>query len=390
MSTENAIDWRTIIALNLVSTVAQIGQFGIAFVVLPLWLAQQGLNAAQLGLFASSLWFGQLPGLALAPVLISRFGARKVVVAALLCTVIALMLLLLFGTRMWLPAGLLAGVGLALRWIGVEPWLYHIAPSHARGRLVGFHETLIAIAPIVAPALAEWAGVTTRAPFVLGIGFTCGAVLPLAFARPLSTEHESHPERQARKALPRDRLFHLGVAIALAGGAIEAAFAGLFPLFGAARQFDADQIAELLTFFGMGGLLLQYAAGWLADHRGLARAAMICAGGTVLTALLTALPFGFVGLSITTFLLGGFITAFLTLAIVAATTSRSGQLEYNVSNISLIYSGSAIAGPIMAAVSMQAFGEGSMFWLIGLLAAVLYGSVWALNRPLQCGKPRQL
>ena len=65
MSTENAIDWRTIIALNLVSTVAQIGQFGIAFVVLPLWLAQQELSAGLLGLFASSLWFGQLPGLAL-------------------------------------------------------------------------------------------------------------------------------------------------------------------------------------------------------------------------------------------------------------------------------------------------------------------------------------
>ena len=384
-----AIDWRTIIALNLVSTVAQIGQFGIAFVVLPLWLAQQELSAGLLGLFASSLWFGQLPGLALAPALISRFGARKVVIAGLLCTVIALMLIPAFSTSMWLPAGILAGFGIALRWIGVEPWLYHIAPSHARGRLVGFHETLIALAPIIAPVLASWAGVTTRAPFVLGIGFTCAAVLPLAFARPLPKEKESHPERHARKALPRDRLFHLGVAIALAGGAIEAAFAGLFPLFGAAHQLDADQIAELLTFFGMGGLLLQYAAGWLADHRGLARAAMVCAAGTVLAALLTAFPLDFIGLGITIFLIGGFITAFLTLALVAATTSRSGQLEYNVSSISMIYSGSAIAGPIVAAVSMQAFGEGSMFWLIGLLAAVLYGSVWALNRPLHREKPQQ-
>jgi Na+/melibiose symporter-like transporter len=105
------------------------------------------------------------------------------------------------------------------------------------------------------------------------------------------------------------------------------------------------------------------------------------------TALLTVLPLSFVGLSITIFLMGGFITAFLTLALVAATTSRSGQLEYNVSNISLIYSGSAIAGPILAAGSMQAFGEGSMFWLIGLLAALLYGSVWVMDRSRQSGKP---
>jgi hypothetical protein len=37
---------------------------------------------------------------------------------------------------------------------------------------------------------------------------------------------------------------------------------------------------------------------------------------------------------------------------------------------------------------MQAFGEGSMFWLIGLLAAALYGSVWVMDRPLQSGKQR--
>ena len=89
-SSSSPIDWRTIGALNLVSTLAQVGQFGIAFVVLPVWLSAQGLDATQLGMFASSLWLGQLPGLALAPWLCQRIGARWVIVAGLLCTVGAL------------------------------------------------------------------------------------------------------------------------------------------------------------------------------------------------------------------------------------------------------------------------------------------------------------
>ena len=51
--TQSAYDWRTITALNIASTLAQIGQFGIIFVIVPVWLALQGLSAAQLGFFAA-------------------------------------------------------------------------------------------------------------------------------------------------------------------------------------------------------------------------------------------------------------------------------------------------------------------------------------------------
>ena len=72
-------DWRTIGALNAVSAMAQVGQFGVSFVMLPVWLAGQGLDASGLGMFAASLWLGQFPGLAFAPGLSRRFGERSVI-----------------------------------------------------------------------------------------------------------------------------------------------------------------------------------------------------------------------------------------------------------------------------------------------------------------------
>jgi len=294
----SAYDWRTITALNIVSTLAQIGQFGIIFVIVPVWLALQGLSAAQLGFFAASLWMGQMPGLGLAPWLCRHWGARTVVVVGLAGSVLALLGIawVPMASLPWpayLACGFLAGLGMGLRWVGLEPWLYNIAPAHARGRLVGFHETLIAAAPVVAPAIAAWVGVQGHTILWVGVGFTVSALVPLAFARtpPLEEAHQVNSWRQSSHAAWPHRIFRQGLLIALCGGMLESALAGLFAVFAGDRGFEAEGIAHLLTAFGLGGLLLQYPVGWMADHWGLRAAGALAALGTALAAaLLACLP----------------------------------------------------------------------------------------------------
>ncbi len=371
-------DWRSIAALNIVSTLAQVGQFGIAYLVVPLWLAQHGAGALELSLYASSLWVGQFPGLAWAPSLSRRFGARRVIAAGLLCTIVAMAALSLLWSWLWLPAGALAGFGLGLRWIGLEPWLYRIAPGHARGRLVGFHETLIGLAPIIAPALSVALGIASQAPLWLGAGFAACAAVPLAWARaPAAGSGEAgegaggNPSDHAWWPLPAERIFMLGVGVALFGGMTESALAGLFPLFGESRHLDAEQIAGLLTTFGVGGLVLQYAAGWLADHRGMGFASGVCSVATVILAALLLLPLPFVGLHAVVFLLGGAVTTYLTLALVASTLTRSGSMARNVSVISMVYTASAIAGPLLAGMAVAQQGGDGLVWCVGVFAALM-------------------
>lgn len=373
-SSSSPIDWRTISALNLVSTLAQVGQFGIAFVVLPVWLAAQGLDATQLGMFASSLWLGQLPGLALAPWLCQRIGARWVIVAGLICTVTAFGGMALAAWPYWLLGGTLAGFGLGLRWIGLEPWLYRIAPAEARGRLVGFHETLIALAPIVAPVLAGFFGLQGRAIFWIGALFALGAMLPLFFARMPVGDPGDLPSRSApvqRLAPLRERLFRQGVVIALVGGMMEAAVSGLFALFAQGRGMTLDLTADLLAVFGLGGLLMQYAVGWLADHRGVGAAAISCAAGTALVSVALVLPLNHALVMLAVFLLGGFITAFLTLALIASTTTPSGNMASNVSMISMLYTLSAVAGPLLAGASIKATDGNALMWFTAAAAVVM-------------------
>jgi MFS family permease len=391
MHKDIAFDWRTIAALNLVSTLAQVGQFGIAFVMLPVWLAAQGLDATQLGMFAASLWLGQLPGLAAAPWLCTQLGPRRVIVSGLLCTVLALGLIALTGWPWWPVGGALAGFGLGLRWIGLEPWLYRIAPAEARGRLVGFHETLIALAPIVAPLLAGYTGLQGNGIFEVGITFTVAALLPLALARAPADEGPTllaDASRSWRAAPVRDFIFKQGIIIALLGGMLEAAVSGLFAPFALGRAVSVDQTADLLAVFGLGGLLMQYAIGWLADHGGLRTAGQVSAlGAAAVACLLTLVPAHYTLMLIAVFLMGGFITAFLTLALIASTTTTTGSMARNVSTISMLYTASAIAGPLLAGAAMQATRSDALMWFTAVVAvgmAVALGiqpSRPAVNQP---------
>lgn len=379
-------DWRTIGALNVASALAQVGQFGFAYVVLPVWLAEQGLGAAQLGLFAASLWLGQLPGLALAPSLSRRFGPRQVITAGLLCTVTALAWIALTSWPGWLLGGTLAGFGLGLRWIGLEPWLYRIAPADARGRLVGFHESLIALAPVIAPWLAGRVGLQGAAIFWIGAVFTLGAMVPLAFARdaPLPTAFPAHDVVSSPSKPPRfEHVLMLGVVIALLGGMMEAAVSGLFALYAEGRGISVRQTTSLLTAFGLGGLLMQYAAGWLADHRGVGTAALYCAIGCAVVALALGLPLNEGVIVAAVFLLGGFITSFLTLALIASTMTVSGTLARNVSLICMLYTGSAIAGPLIAGAIMNVMHTDALMWFTAAASVVMacaLGASMSVNR----------
>jgi MFS family permease len=374
-------DWRTITYLNVVSLLSQIGQFGIGFVVLPLWITQHGLNAAQLGIFASAEWFGMLAGLAVAPRLNRKFGYRMVITFGLFASMIGFAVIPVANWPFWLPAATLVGFGMGLRWIGLEPWLYRIAPGNARGRLVGFHETLMGLAPIIAPILTKWSGITGNTTILLGIIFTGSALLPLAFARPEKDAiTESHSSSGHGLKPVHRKILALGVAVGIVAGITEAAFSGLFPIFGLGRNLSAEQMATLLAVFGMGGLLLQYLVGWLADHRGLAFATLICAASTILFSVIAAMPLGFTGLAVTIFGLGGTITAYLTLSIIAATKAGDGDLSVNVRRVSMAYTASAISGPLIAGTAMKALGSEALIWQVGMLAAALCGYVLIKGR----------
>jgi MFS family permease len=114
---------------------------------------------------------------------------------------------------------------------------------------------------------------------------------------------------------------------------------------------------------------MQYAAGWLADHRGVGTAALCCALGCAVVAFALAFPLNGGLIVVAVFLLGGFITSFLTLALIASTMTVSGTLSWNVSLISMLYTGSAVAGPLIAGAIMNATHTNALMWFTSAVSA---------------------
>jgi MFS family permease len=401
--------WRAIGALTAVSAFTQIGQFGIGFMVLPVWLAHQGLDAPRAGLFSAVQWAGMFTGLLSAPRLVERFGARRTVLLALAATVIAFASIRALTWPLWIVPGFLIGLGMGLRWIANETWLYRLVPADASGRVVGMHEALIAVAGVIGPALAAWCGVDGPIIFIAGAACTFAAAVPLWLAGsdaaddantqssqlarasgvheipdevPEDTESDEAADvlqaaRSAQHAASRqangiDPLIALGVVVVVVGGLGDGALFGLFPLFANGRGLSVTQTATLLTCFGVGGMALQFPVGWLADRTGLPTAVMFCAAISALSiaSFGLAVPASWL-LSASALLLGGLNSAFLTLGVYAAASSAKAALIRNMRLISLTFCASSIVGPLLAGFAMKALGNDMLIWQLALASGAL-------------------
>lgn len=369
------VRWPAIAALTCVSTFAQIGQFGLGFIVLPVWLAHQGLDAQRAGIFAASQWAGMLAGLVLAPVFATRFGAKRTVTLGLAASVAAFLAANWLWWPLWIIPGVLSGFGIGLRWIANESWLYSLVPERLSGRVVGVHETLIASAGVIAPALAAWCGPSGAMTMMAGVSFTCAAAIPLWLttstqsALPVTTEAAGL--KDARGA-PVSALVYLGMIVVAVGGFSDGALYGLFPLYAAARSMSATQAAVLLSCLGLGGMALQYPVGWMADRIGLGFTVIVCAilSTLALAAFALAQPATWM-LPACGFAAGGMNSAFITLGMYAAACSDKTALIRNMRLVSLTFTASSIVGPLVASAAMKVFGDDVLMWPLAIASAAL-------------------
>lgn len=377
MNASTPVRWPAIAALTAVSALSQIGQFGIGFMVLPVWLAQRGLDAPRAGLFSASQWTGMLAGLLIAPWLVERIGAKRTVSLGLAATVVAFATMNALWWPLWLVPGLLTGLGIGLRWIANETWLYRLVPAESSGRVVGVHEALIATAGVIGPALAVWCAVDGRITFAAGAAFTFAAALPLWLTASDDRRPAIKSARPARadsvgKSAPIGPLVSLGMVVVAAGGIGDGALYGLFPLFADAHGLSTTQTATLLTLFGVGGMALQFPVGWFADRAGLAATVIVCAALSTLAicGFALAAPASWLA-GASALLLGGMNSAYITLGMVAAACSDKAALTRNMRLVSLTFTASSIVGPLIAGFAMKARGSDMLLWQLAIMSGAL-------------------
>lgn len=368
--------WRGVVALNLVSTFSQIGQYGIGFSLYPLALEAQGLPAWQIGAISSALWVGMLLGLLMAPAAVRRLHHSRTVLLGVVLSAVALMVTPALPVFWWAAPAAVCGFGMGFRWIGNETWLFGIMPTEGRGRIVGFHETLIAIAAVAGPALIAVLGATGWPSFLAGGLLSLAAAIPLQAARSVELAEDAVPApalRPGRSWLTLlKRFLTLGAILAGIGGITEGAILGVFPVYARERGFDSSEAAWLLSVFGMGSLLLQFLLGWMVDTWGMKVAAALAALVTATCALAASVasPAGH-EFAVLMFLMGGGITGFLTLGLIAATEhANPARLAEDVSRVSIVFTLLSAVGPVVVG-ALASLAGGTMLMVFACATSVI-------------------
>lgn len=377
-ATQNSQNRRTssIVALNAVSTLAQIGQFGLATTLLPISLEAKEASPDFIGTASAAFWLGMLFGLLVAGKLTRQFGYRNTVIAGLVFSAISFVLMPVMDWHWWaLPAAAI-GFGMGLRWIANETWLYRLAPEHARGRVVGIHETLIGLASIIGPLIIVVMGSAKPSVFWAGAIILVLAIPPLFVAESLAAVDKN---TMAEQAVSRHSSLILwlgfGGLIAGLGGWMEGSIIALLPVYTADIGLASNSAAWLFTVFGIGAMVCQFPVGWLADNKGVLWTAKLCALIGAAAAVI-ALSASFTTLAIAVFLFGGITAGLLTLGMIWAAQHGTGAaLTNKVRQVSIVYTCLSAAGPFVAGFIVAHTSSQSLFWqqlaVIFVLAIVL-------------------
>lgn len=390
----NTQRFRSIVALNAVSTLAQIGQFALGTTLLPIAQEVRQASPQLIGITSSILWLGMLAGLLVTSMLTRHIGYRLTVLLGLVTSSISFALMPMMDWHWWpIPAAVI-GFGTGLRWMANETWLYRVAPSKSRGRVVGIHEALIGIATIIGPLIIVAVGAFKPTAFWLSAGIILMAAPPLFFATLVpavdKATHDQHALATKSKFSLNQGIYQkilawvgFGALIAALGGLVDTGLMALLPVYMTDAGFTSTDTAWMFTILGVGAMLFQFPIGWMADHKGVIWTARLCTFFAALAVIL-ALKFGssLHALAISMFILGGTAASgLLTLGLVWATQHSNGaQLTSRMRQVSITYTLLSAAGPLLAGYIVHYVGSSTLFWQVLVVLGVI-GMVLLKRKP---------
>ena len=252
----------------------------------------------------------------------------------------------------WIAIRFVMSAGLALPWLVGETWMNSVTNEASRGRIVAIYAISFFLGFLAGPMLLGVTGLSGLLPFVIGAAGTALAGVPIVLAARLVVLALQHKTISVFSAL---KLAPIGMAGGMLGGFAEMSYFSLLPNVALAAGLDQSQALGLLSLLTAGGIVLQFAIGWLADK---VSRVSITAGLTVAMLLLSALlPWalgGPIAGPVVAFLLGGIILGFYTIGLVVIGTEVTAS-DLTAANAAflIMYQIGAIAGPFLSGAAMS-------------------------------------
>lgn len=360
--------WRVIAGTTLV-----VLSFSLLNPVMAVRLEHMGTSATAIGFFAMLPYLSVALLVPFAPRLFKRVGVGHAYRIGLAMELVACLGYLFTASyELWCVLALSAGIGSAAAWNATEALIAHNVPATHRGRLTGLYQTALGAAMAVGPLLPGLVGLGPQGANVL-------AAMGLVVGLMLSVGTDITKLRASREDAPHMSLWSAWRAhpvlawAALTGGVFEVGLTSVTTAYGSETGLSLAQATSIAGALGMGSFLLQYPAGWLADHMSTTK--LFAGAGVIL--LLSAVGFALsphwpslMWASATCWGAVGGALYTLSMIRVAHDFSNSSAVAGTAAMIACYTLGGSV-GPLISGVVLDHWGlSGQAGWL-GVLAASL-------------------
>jgi len=258
--------WRSLVAVVLAALAAGFS-IGLSTPLIALALEARGWSATVNGANAA------MPAIAIVllgrhiPAVAARFGAIRAMVGGILASAAFLALFpALDHIVLWFVLRFGQGLGIALAWIVSETWINRIATERTRGRMVAVYAMLWSGGIALGPQLLRLTGTEGAVPFLLSAVILAAGAVPLLLARRLAPSLDSQETVGAAHVGQLWRLAPIALLASFVGGFAEVGSFSLFPLWAVNVGLGSGGAVAMLSVFSIGGLLMQFPIGWLADR----------------------------------------------------------------------------------------------------------------------------
>lgn len=274
---EDVPGWHMSIAAAI-TCVSIVGiSFGLGLPLLSLNIEEMTGSGAANGLNAFVAAVSTVIAAPFAPMVLSRFPTRPILVFALLFTSFSFIFYKAVpNVAFWIPMRFCTGMLVAVLFIASESWINQLAPERLRGRLLSFYSMSLASGFAGGSLLVAHLGVHGWAPFLAGAAICAAAALPLIVPGPELIP----PTEESSSPMALLGYFKRAPAImmaALAFGAIETSAMHFSAVWGVRSGLTEAQAAELISMGAIGVIVLQFPIGWLGDRFNRFRVLSLCA-----------------------------------------------------------------------------------------------------------------
>lgn len=357
------------VILLIVIVAAGVSQ-GLLLPLLAIFLERMGVSSSMNGLNAAALYVGSFAMTLVAERTLGKLGFKKLAGAGLVLVLVSVILFpLVPNVTFWFVLRLLVGIGDSAVHYTAQLWVLMVTPEEKRGRNISIYGMSyglgFSLGPLGIPLLQFGDSVPFIALAVLVLLVLLLVLVKLPDLRAEKLDAEARPAKRFRRSYA---FAWYALVPALLYGYMESGINSNFPVYGLRVGLSEQQIAFLLPFIGVGGLILQLPLGMLSDRFGRKRILMI-------SGILGGLSFMLVPLAGTStvailallLLAGGMIGSFFSLGLAYAADILPKVLLPAANVIaSFHFNVGSIAGPNIGGTLMQYGWNGGLFVALGL------------------------